>query len=49
MRSDLFFKLEVEHETEAELKSLATLIARQLQKIYGVRSAELSSVSTSDE
>lgn len=49
MRSDLFFKVEVEHESGAELEALITLISRQLQKLYSVRSAEVSSVSTSDE
>ena len=48
MRTDLFFKVEVEHEKDEDLEALGIEIARQIQKVYGVRSAELSSVTTSE-
>jgi hypothetical protein len=49
MRSDLFFKVEIEHEPEENPKGLGHEIARQILKVYGVRSAELSSFTTSEE
>ena len=48
MRSNLFFKVELEHESEDDLKAIINQIIRQLQKVYSVRSAELSSAA-SDE
>ena len=48
MRSDLFFKVEVEHEGDEDLKAVAAQVLRQIQKVYSVRSAELSSI-TSEE
>ncbi len=49
MRTDIFFKVEVEHDSDEDLKAVANQIARQIQKVYSVRSAELSSVATSEE
>jgi hypothetical protein len=49
MRSDLFFKVEVEHEPGEDVRALGAEIARQIQKLYIVRSAELSSFTTSEE
>ena len=49
MRSDLFFKVEVEHEPDEDPAALGAQIARQILKNYNVRSAELSSLTTSDE
>jgi hypothetical protein len=49
MRSDLFFKVEVEHEPDEDVWALGAEIARQILKNYSVRSAELSSFTTSDE
>jgi hypothetical protein len=49
MRSDLFFKVEVEHEPCEDVRALGAEIARQIQKLYIVRSAELSSFTTSEE
>ncbi len=49
MRSVLFYRVAVEHESEDDLKAIAIQIARQLQKVYSVRSAELSSATNSDE
>ena len=48
MRSDLFFKVEIEHEEDEDLQALSHEIARQIQKIYCVRSAQLSSVTSKD-
>ncbi|HZT29955.1 MAG TPA: hypothetical protein VFA33_08740 [Bryobacteraceae bacterium] len=47
-RSNLFFKVEIEHEEDERLERLGQEICRQILKIYGVRSAELSSF-TQDE
>ena len=49
MRSNLFFKVAIEHESDEDLKAIANQIARQIQKVYSVRSAELSSATNSDE
>jgi len=38
----LFFKVQVEHDANESPERLAIEIARQIQKIYVVRSAELS-------
>ena len=46
-RTDLYFKVEVELEGE-DPKRLASEICRQLQKVYGVRSAELTNYVTHD-
>ena len=48
MRSDLFFKVEVEHDEDDDLEKLGNEIVRQIQRVYGVRLVELSSVTTSD-
>ena len=42
MRTNLFFKVQVEHDANESPERLAIEIARQIQKIYVVRSAELS-------
>ncbi|HLH20194.1 MAG TPA: hypothetical protein VKX45_23410 [Bryobacteraceae bacterium] len=41
-RTNLFFKVEVEHDPDETPERIAALIRRQLMKIYGVREAELS-------
>ncbi len=48
-RTNLFFKVEVEHDDDEKPEKLAELICRQLVKIYGVRSAELSSYARLEE
>ena len=48
MRSNLFLKVELEHETEENPQDLGAEICRQIMKIYGVRAAEVSSF-TSEE
>jgi hypothetical protein len=49
MRTNLFFKVEVEHEPEDQPDRLAEEIRRHLLKLYGVRDAELSSFTTWEE
>ena len=48
-RTDLFFKVEIEHHDKDRPEKLADEIIRHLMKLYGVRAAELSSYSTVEE
>ena len=48
-RTNLFFKVEVEHDPDERPERLAEEIRRRLLKIYGVREAELSSIAVLDE
>jgi hypothetical protein len=41
-RTNLFFKVEVEHEPDEKPERIGSDICRQLLKLYGVRQAELS-------
>ena len=41
--SCLFFKVEVEHDSEEPPERIAGEICRQIERVYGVRMAELSS------
>ncbi len=43
MRSDLFIKVEIEHDPADPPERLAAEICRRILKVYGVQSAELSS------
>jgi hypothetical protein len=45
-RSDLYLKVEVDHEERERPEDLAAELCRALLKLYGVRSAELSSFVT---
>ena len=49
MRTNLFFKVEIEHDEEEPPERLGLEICRQLLKIYGVRSAELSSFTSGED
>ena len=42
MLADLYIKVEVELDEEEELERVAAEICRQIEKLYAVRSAELS-------
>ena len=42
-RTDLFIKVEIEHEKGEPLDRLVVELCRRILKVYGVRSAELSS------
>lgn len=48
-RTNLFFKVEIEHEPEEKPERLGDEISRRLQKIYGVRTAELTNFTTLEE
>ena len=48
-KSDLFFKIEIEHDEKERPEKLGDEICRQLLKFYGVRSAELSSFTTTED
>lgn len=48
-RTDLFLKVEIEHDPDETPERLAAEVCRAAQKIYGVRSAELSSFVTHPE
>jgi len=47
-RTNLFFKVEVEHDPDESPERVAGLIRRQLMKVYGVREVELSNYTTVD-
>jgi hypothetical protein len=49
MRANLFIKVEVEYDTKEPPERLAEQICRQIQKVYGVRTAEVSHVTPEDE
>ncbi|HLY17810.1 MAG TPA: hypothetical protein VKR61_11340 [Bryobacteraceae bacterium] len=44
-RTNLFFKVEIEHDEEERPERLGEQICRMLLKVYGVRAAELASVA----
>jgi phosphoribosylformylglycinamidine (FGAM) synthase PurS component len=48
-RTDLYLKLELDHETDEKPERLASDICRQLLKLYSVRSAEVSNLITRQE
>jgi hypothetical protein len=45
-RTNLFFKVEIEHEPDDRPEKIGNEILRQLMKFYGVRDAELSNYTT---
>lgn len=45
-RTDLFLKVEIEHDPDERPQDLAEEICRQVRKLHGVRAAELSSYLT---
>jgi len=48
-RTNLFFKVEVEHNAEEKPERIGEEICRQLLKFYGVREAELSNFTLVEE
>jgi hypothetical protein len=48
-RTNLFFKVEIEHDEEDQPERLGREICRQLMKIYGVRAAELASFTRAED
>jgi len=48
-RTNLFFKVEVEHDADEKPQRIGEEICRQLLKFYGVRQAELANFTPLDE
>ncbi len=48
-RTNLFFKVELEHDPDDRPEKIAEEICRSLRKLYGVREAELSSLTRIEE
>jgi hypothetical protein len=48
-RTNLFFKVEVEHDPDENPERIGDEILRHLKKLYGVRDVELSSVTNEEE
>jgi len=48
-RTNLFFKVVVEHDKEDQPERLGREICKQVMKVYGVRSAELASFTRVEE
>ena len=48
-RTNLFIKVEVEHDRSEKPERLGEEICRMLRKLYGVRDAELTNFTKSDE
>jgi hypothetical protein len=48
-RTNLFFKVVVEHEKEDQAERLGREICQKLLKVYGVRSAEMTSFTPVEE
>jgi len=47
--TNFFFKVEVEHDPEERPERVGEEIRRQLQKLYGVRAAELTNFTKNEE
>jgi hypothetical protein len=47
--TNLFIKVEIEHDDEEKPQKLGAEICRQILKVYGVRSAEMSSFTSVEE
>jgi len=47
-RTNLFFKVEIEHDSEDQPERLGEEIRRQLLKFYGVRDVEFSHFTKSE-
>ncbi|MBZ5584211.1 MAG: hypothetical protein LAQ30_18755 [Acidobacteriia bacterium] len=48
-RTNLFFKVEIEHEADERPERVGEEIRRRLIKIYGVRDAELTNFTAVEE
>ena len=47
--TNLFIKVEIEHAEDEAPEKLGAQICRQILKVYGVRSAELSNFTAAEE
>lgn len=45
----LFIKVEIEHDEKDNPQKLGAEICRQIRKVYGVRSAEVSNITVAEE
>jgi hypothetical protein len=48
-RSNLFFKVEIEHDPSESPERIAEQIRRQVMKLYGVQEVELSNFTTVED
>jgi hypothetical protein len=48
-RTDLFFKVEVEHDPDENLERIGQEIRRNILRVYGVRAVELSNATAQPE
>ena len=48
-RTNLFLKVEIEHDAAEQPERIGEEICRKLAKLYGVRSAEVSSLTVTEE
>jgi hypothetical protein len=48
-RTNLYIKIELEHQDQEQPERLGEEICRQVRKIYGVRSAEVSSITPDED
>ena len=48
-RTNLFFKIEVEHDAEEDPRRIGEEIGRNLKKLYGVLDVELSNVTNAED
>ncbi len=48
-RTDLYFKVEVDHDSNEKLDRLVAEIERQIRKVYVVRAVEFSNAVTRSE
>ena len=48
-RTNLFFKVEIEHDPNESPERIADQIRRQVMKLYGVQEVELSSLTTVED
>lgn len=48
-RTNLFFKVVIEHDAEDQPERLGREICRQIMKVFGVRAAELTSHTRAEE
>jgi hypothetical protein len=48
-RTNLFFKVEVEHDPDEKPERIGAEIQRQLRKLFGVRDVEMSNYSTIED
>jgi hypothetical protein len=48
-RTDLFFKVEVEHDPAEDPERIGDEIRRHVLRLYGVREVELSNITTQPE